>query len=751
MTSTIDTIHNRPNMGSDFGQGFNYDVWTPNSVVTLCNVPWNSDYRDIVYFTDQAALDNYLDTNSAGGGFVVDKLTYARAGNPVKLNLPFNIVYQYNYIRVYNPSQPIVATYTDGTGTTHTVNDVPRTFYYFVTNVRYLAPNTTELEVVLDVWQTFSRNVAFGNCYIEQGHIGIANENSGEHNGLDYLTVPESHDLGSDYIVTYTNQQDIINPVAYTDSNGNHIGMGFLITTTTSLISSFGTVDAPVLNTAQGSTAEGLPNGCEVYYISDLDAFESFVGYMASYPWVAQGIISIMAVPLIPSSSAYLVQTTVTINGGASGAPTIKQISGTPGTSSGIYGNLPIYDTTALVPNFVSTIMSHLPSRYANLKKFMTSPYCVIELTSYTGNAIVLKPELLNGPSLVIAIFAHLVPPNPQISVIPAYGNPNATAVGGSSTANNFSGEWLDSALFITNLPQFSITNNSYIEFMASNANRIPWSYSQAAWQQQSALRGNANQANIATIGIANQGAQNVLANSQRTALTNMQNQQKAVSALANAVGSGLQGLENSGPLGGVAGLAGGAVAGAVGTTVENHFRNAATDIANTYATASTQTSQGYAGDVRDANKAYADFAANGDYQNAVAGIQARVQDMKLLQPSVAGQSGGDAAVMALQGIGAYAKVKIPQPGVVNAIGEYWLRYGYAINRFSRMPSNYQCMSNFTYWKLKETYITSSTVPESFKQTIRGIFEKGVTVWSDPANIGNIDIADNTPLSGITL
>jgi hypothetical protein len=60
-------------------------------------------------------------------------------------------------------------------------------------------------------------------------------------------------------------------------------------------------------------------------------------------------------------------------------------------------------------------------------------------------------------------------------------------------------------------------------------------------------------------------------------------------------------------------------------------------------------------------------------------------------------------------------------------------------------------MSKFTYWKLSETYISAANMPESFKQTIRGIFEKGVTVWADPTYIGNTDIADNVPLDGIIL
>jgi hypothetical protein len=58
-------------------------------------------------------------------------------------------------------------------------------------------------------------------------------------------------------------------------------------------------------------------------------------------------------------------------------------------------------------------------------------------------------------------------------------------------------------------------------------------------------------------------------------------------------------------------------------------------------------------------------------------------------------------------------------------------------------------MSKFSYWKMIETYIVAGGMPEGHKQIIRGILEKGVTVWSSPTDIGNIDFSTNVPLAGI--
>lgn len=119
------------------------------------------------------------------------------------------------------------------------------------------------------------------------------------------------------------------------------------------------------------------------------------------------------------------------------------------------------------------------------------------------------------------------------------------------------------------------------------------------------------------------------------------------------------------------------------------------------------------------------------------------------MQPTVSGQIGGDAFNLATQGWTLTAKMKRITNGAVATIGEFWLRYGYSVNRFVVPPRNLQCMTEFTYWKMKETYI-QGFMPETFKQTIRGIFESGVTVWDNPNNVGTIDSASNKPISGMS-
>lgn len=699
----------------DFGLAFNYSLWTANTTVILANVPWNSDYRDIVRFDSQGGLDTYLTQNS-GPTISISKLSYAKFGKPIRIDVPFNAVQNYNYLRAHNPVQPIAG-------------DSARSFYYFITDVVYINPNTTEIYVQLDVWQTFGYGITFGNCYIERGHIGIANQNDFENFGRDYLTTPEGLDLGNEYVITKQYSHTVGS--ARFDFLPGIPNYAILVASSTSLDSAAGTVTAPLLSSAKGSQMENLPNGAEVYLFNSLGHFKAFMEAMQDKPWVTAGIMSIQAVPRMERYGVDLVSTTI-----AGGIP-VNEIN--PGPLNNV--------TTPIGNNWRDSISL---GRYLNLKKFLTYPYCVLEMTSYTGTPLVLKPECWQSEDMEIVEVPHFAPPNARLAFYPKFYNSRHDHVGSSGDSNgviNDGGEFLNMVTGIMNFPSFSVVNNGYMQFMASNANSIAYQHSSADWSQQRALAGNSTGYDQATAGInlsKDLSQQGINAATQSTILQNQTTSYKAMQSAGNAFLSGAAALN---PLQAATGFANAAVS----ANIDFNQNNQALGISNNLARGQNQSQTDTAGYMRDTNKSLADWSANGDYQNQIAGINARVQDAKLTQPTTAGQVGGDAFNLATYQWGVDIKVKTLQPAMMNAIGEYWLRYGYAVNRFGRMPESFMVCEKFTYWKLKETYVTSSSCPESFKQVIRGIFEKGVTVWANPNDIGRIDIADNTPLAGVTI
>lgn len=712
-------LNDLPEGVSQAGLNFNYEVWAPGTTITLCNVPWNSDYRDVVGFNSQVLLNNYLDS-VAGPVITLNNLTYAAAGRPIRVNIPFNSAYRYNYLRVFNSASPVPGELSG------------KTFYYFIHDIRYVAPNTTELVIQLDVWQTFSRQVTLGNSFIERGHFGIANEFAEADQGRAYLTVPEGLDIGGEYQIakTYTKT---IGATHHKDSSET---FDIMMLTTVSLMNDPGSVDDPNLTTAKGSSFQGLPNGGELYWFDSLTSFNDFVLKVSDYPWVSQGIISIYAVPNLQEFN--LTYAEIDFEG-----VTVRRVLGE---------GYPAIQFPLGPGDWKTEILDDvLPTKYKHLRKFMTYPYSVVELTTYSGTPLLLKPESLSDTLMTFRMMLHLTVPSPRVAIYPENYNSitgNTETVGPDRPGGD-GAEFLDMVTGIMNLPTFSIVNNGYISFLAANANGIAYQHSAADWSQQKALTGAQTSFDQAgrSMGLAySQAAQANKTNAAQTALANQ-----------TALYQGAQSAANS-AIGGIGGGAAGAAGAAVGianavasTAIQQNANNQGSAITQAQTSRSTSLSNETADYMRDSNRDYAQFAAQGDYANAIAGINAKVQDAQLIQPTTAGQLGGDAFNLATYRWAVHAKVKMVHSGVIRVVGDYWLRYGYAVQRFGKIPSNFKCMTKFTYWKLRETYITSSTCPEVYRQVIRGIFEKGLTVWSNPDDIGNIDIGDNEPLEGISL
>lgn len=691
---------------------FNYATWTPNTQVTLTNVPWNSDYRDIVQFDNQGALNKYIDDKQSAN-IRMQSMTYHRPGRPIKIEVPLGRALKYNYLRAHNPAQPVPG------------NDQPMTYYYFITEVEHVAPNTTAVYLQLDVVQTYLYSVRFGQCFVESGHIGIANENQFINYGREYLTIPEGLDVGGEYQISDVHKRDIASARAAISNDARY---NIIVTSNVSLVKETGDVNDPQLNSAVGSSFANLPNGAEAYLFDNLQDFRNFLVIYSDKPWITQGITSIKAVPANLVSDYGADTLNVEVNG-----VTFKQlIGGTLDTK-----------TTSLVNNWRILERQKVPVRYRHLWKFQTYPYMVLELTSHTGTPIIIKPESWNSENAEVVEVAHFAEPGARLAFYPYRYNAASTSPVERDEFGvvNDGGEFLDMATGIFNFPTFSTLNNSYVSFMASNSNSLAYQHSSADWSQQRAQTGNQlayNQAS-AGMGLSNDLSQQGINAQQRQA--NLANSTAAFRGAAQAVNGVVGSLTPGQAIGSVANTA-------VGTAIGMHQTHESMQINTGLAEGSNASSVANQGYMRDTNKAYADYASQGDYENTIKGINAKIQDAQMIQPTTAGQVGGDAFLLASYRWGYDLKIKTLDAAAMARVGETWLRYGYQVNRFMQLPQQLNLMRYFTYWKLKETYILEGNFPESFKVALRGIFEKGVTVWVTPDYIGRVDIGENYAYAG---
>ena len=704
----------------DFGHDFNYDLWTSDTTITLCNVPWSNDYRDIVAFPSHVELNAYIDSMGVENS-TIHKLSYVNVNAPVKINTPFNRAYQYNYIRVSNPAQPIAG-------------DVQRDYYYFILDMKRMAGNTTVISVQLDVITSFLPGIEFGNCYIERGHIGIANERQMDVRGRSFLTIPEGLDTGADY------------QIVATDEIFRERQFDAIITSTTDLTVNPGDVNNPTLQSANGGSFGPIPTATETYVVS-LSNLPSYFAKMSAYPWVTQGIIRVVLVPRLTNFGYSVTSVPVENNypPNVGGVSHLKMIT----------AHTPARPSTAFVADDIyADVVKRLPDRYKHLRKFAMSPYTVYEISPMNGGSASYKPENFGVGTALFNLYMTIAPGNERIEAVPQYYN----QLNGHNELPAPGGETFDAAVGITNFPTLPVVNNMALSALASQAHGLAQARNSADWSQTRALAGNQAGYDTSTLG-ANNAANNArIGRNQDIASTGIGIDASIQGAVVGAAANLINNVGAGAAVGGAVGAGLGAVAG-VGAAVSSGAQTAINaNAANAQLAArNNANSQTAANDlstsnaIRDTNKSYGDFAARGDYANTIAAINAKVQDTALTQPAMSGGFGGEFARIIYNGFYFEGRMRMLDRAAIRRIGEYWLRYGYAVQQFAKPPASLMVMSKFTYWKMTETYLLPSRVPETFRQTIRGVFEKGVTVWANPDDIGNIDTADNEPLAGVTL
>lgn len=699
----------------------NYAVWTPDTEITLTNVPWDNNYRDIVKFPSMAARNQYIDSLDTVSTDIVS-LSYARADAPIKLRIGMTEAYAYNYVRVFNPAN-------------HTTGGMY--YYYFITNIEFLNPAVTVFTLQLDVWNTFGDSVTWGQSYIESGHIGIANTKAFDNYGRDYLTLSEGLDTGAEMRNIYDSEIPLMNTS----------DCWYMITTNISLEEDPGTVKNPNLTAASPSYVQGAVSGAGVYIFTSSDHFLQAMTAFANYPWIIQGIMQIAAIPDLDNFGYN--RNIVTLFT-ASGVPCWKLEPGD--------GDKGFYGYNVLDWRNSSLILDAIPERYRSLKKFLTFPYMAIEFTAFTGNPVVIKPEAWNDDNAPMAFKISLLAGSQRVVAYPMGYNsikpaPNLVGVSGKEFYND-GGDYLETSTSISNFPTFAIVSNAGVLAIASQAHALAQQYKTADWSQQKALMGNQTSFDQSSAGISNSNYQSRIGREANTASAAVANNQAVARGILGAgqgaISGGLAGAAGGGP-GAVVGAATGIASGVANVALDVQARNAQLGITNTTSENSQTMNNQTSSLIRDTNKNLADWAAKGDNKQAIAAINAKVQDTALTPPFTAGQAGGESFNFINGGLGMTVRWKMITPAELRSTGEYWLRYGYEVRQFAQIPQSLMVMSNFTYWKLSETYIKSARIPEGFKQAIRGIMEKGVTVWVDPRKIGVTDRADNVPLSGVTL
>nr|DAG13220.1 MAG TPA: Major tail protein [Bacteriophage sp.] len=145
---------------------FDYNVWTPNTVIKLCRVNWYDDYHDVVKFPDDTARNTWFDKLDGETVKLTTNMYIARAdADGIKLPVPYMTAQQYNYI-VVDFSRDII-------NTPYQKTDVQTRYHFFITSVRAEAPNTTTCTLMRDVWTDYINSTTINGMVLTRGHAPL--------------------------------------------------------------------------------------------------------------------------------------------------------------------------------------------------------------------------------------------------------------------------------------------------------------------------------------------------------------------------------------------------------------------------------------------------------------------------------------------------------------------------------------------------------------------------------------------------
>lgn len=145
---------------------FDYNVWTPNTVIKLCRVNWYDDYHDVVKFPDDIARDSWFDKLDGETVKLTTNMYIARAdADGIKLPVPYMTAQQYNYI-VVDFSHDII-------NMPYQKTDVQTRYHFFITSVRAEAPNTTTCTLMRDVWTDYINSTTINGLLLSRGHAPL--------------------------------------------------------------------------------------------------------------------------------------------------------------------------------------------------------------------------------------------------------------------------------------------------------------------------------------------------------------------------------------------------------------------------------------------------------------------------------------------------------------------------------------------------------------------------------------------------
>jgi hypothetical protein len=818
---------------------FDYNVWTPNTIIKLCRVNWYDDYHDVVKFSDDIARDAWFDKLEGETVKLTTNMYIARAdADGIKLPVPYMTAQQYNYI-VVDFSHDII-------NTPYQKTDMQTRYHFFITSVRAEAPNTTTCTLIRDVWTDYINNTVINGLLLSRGHAPLtemtpaqllenprANCRDFTMPDVDYgnaasnirKSAPFNLQNGTRYIcVAATFSPDQLQAMSgvrgtnITDSGPTYSNNDGTVNGFSWGAGNISTSNVTGAGTSYNSVDNLTASNVSMYALeSSKISGEYFDTLFTYYPHIMSQITAVF----VATANMMRLGNTVSVNG-------VEWH-----TVSGARTKLADIDLTINDFGYVA--------EYAKITRLYLAPYAHLEISDNIGNKT--RVEIADcGHLSVQSVTSLSYPILRQIAWFDGIGADGDTpisinAINGANVTADVPNADALKTLISHDIPTYALQRRAIDAHRADAYNRevaqarentiisyengarsantardntyrnsaAAVSNTARANQRDTALKNESNSVrtdnltysitrqnddlNTATIKINNDvGQDNTLQNkafiegSQTQALTSVASAIGTMAGAALVIGTG--GAASPLVTGSMA-IGSAALQGyntGVAITNNEELNRTSNNVANTKAknanranSEQTQHSITQATNVTtrantqaDRNNEYATSAAtvmtatsaNTANANASASRNQSVDNAKRVMVNTRSNVNAawrDLLNHAAQPVGSYdgdnfrqatgldtmtVKIVTEDNGAIAAAGDYMLRYGIASNKLYNKPSLTPC-KHFTYWQSADVWTICPIAQNEQLQTIRDIFNSGVTIWSRPEEVGGDFVHDN--------
>lgn len=818
---------------------FDYNVWTPNTVIKLCRVNWYDDYHDVVKFPDDAARDAWFDKLDGETCKLTTNMYIARADTDgVKLPVPYMTAQRYNYI-VVDFSHDIV-------NTPYQKTDVQTRYHFFITSVQAEAPNTTTCTLVRDVWTDYINSTTINGLLLSRGHAPLtettpqkllenprANCRDFTLPDIDYgnaatnikKSTPINLQNGTRYIclaATFSPQQlqsmSNMRGANVTDTNPSYTNADETINDFAWGAGNINTSNVTGVGTSYNSIDNLTASNVYMYALESSkvsgDYFDTLFAY---YPHIMSQIVSVF----VATASMMQLGTVTTVND-----VEWHTVSGARTKLADI--NLTIND------------FGYSPE-YAKITRLYLAPYAHLEVSDNIGNKT--RVEIADcGRLSAQAVTSLSYPVLRQLAWLDGVGGDGDTlitinAINGAVITADVPNADMLKTLISHDVPMYALQRRAIDAQRAATYNVAVSQARQNAMltYENGARSANVSQANtyrssaatVSNTARANQrdvaikdesnsvrsdnltysttrqtadlGTSTVKINRDVSDDNTLQNkafvegtQTQAITNVASAIGT----MAGAALVIGTGGAASPVVAGAMAiggaalqgyntgiaitnsqelNATSNYVANdkaktaiqanteqtqhaitqatAVTSRANTQAdrvtnystsaaTDMTATSTGTANTNAVASRGLTVNNAKRVMMNARDNTNASWRDMLNHPAQPVGAYGGDNFRQATGLDAMTVKIVTEDNGAIAAAGAYMLRYGIASNKLYNKPTLTAC-KHYTYWQSADIWLICPFAQNAQLQTLRDVFNAGVTIWNTPEEVGNDFMYDN--------